>query len=366
MEEISAQLRSRSFASDNNSGVIPEAIAVLLEVNKNHVGAYGNDSVTLKTKDLFKEVFGSSCDPYFVFNGTAANNLCLTPFVKPFEAVICSEHAHIHQNECGAPERLLGIKLQPLKTQDGKLDAQQIKTHLKTQRYGDIHSIQPRMVSITQPTELGTVYSIKEMQDISAVAKEHGLFLHIDGSRLVNAAMALNKSLKEITVDVGADCISFGGTKNGLMLAEAALFFNSYHQKDIPFYQKQLLQLPGKSRFVAAQFYALLKNNLWKKYARHANQMAQKLALQLKPLKQVKIIQPVESNAIFAQIPRASLKKARARFFFYLWEDSDRISPNDTHDTPYCVVRWMSTFDTTQEDIDAFCLDISNSLKESL
>ena len=253
-EELSAQLHSKSFASDNNSGVIPEAVSALLEVNKNHVGAYGNDSVTLKTKDLFKEVFGSSCHPYFVFNGTAANNLCLAPFVKPFEAVICSEHSHIHQNECGAPERLLGIKLQILKTQNGKLSAQQIRKHLQTQRYGDIHSIQPRMVSITQPTELGTVYSIKEMHDISDVAKEYRLFLHIDGSRLVNAAMALNKSLKEITIDLGVDCVSFGGTKNGLMLAEASLFFNSHNQADTPYYQKQLLQLPGKSRFVAAQF----------------------------------------------------------------------------------------------------------------
>ena len=366
MEELSAHLHSRSFASDNNSGVIPEAISALLDVNRDHVGAYGNDPVTLKTKDLFKEKFGTSCNPYFVFNGTAANNLCLAPFIKPFEAVICSEHAHIHQNECGAPERLLGIKLQPLKTNDGKLNARQIKTHLETQRYGDIHSIQPRMVSITQPTELGTIYSIKEMQEILNVAKEYGLFFHIDGSRLVNAAIALNKSLKEITVDIGVDCISFGGTKNGLMLAEAALFFNSYNQKDIPFYQKQLLQLPGKSRFVAAQFYALLKNNLWKKYAKHANQMAQKLASQLKALNQVKIIQPVQSNAVFAQIPRASLKKARARFFFYLWEDSDRISPNNNHNIPYCIVRWMTTFDTTQTDIDAFCSDISNSLKDNL
>ena len=364
-EQIPVQLHSRSFTSDNNSAVIPEAISALLEVNKNHVGAYGNDPITLKTKDLFKEVFGTSCNSYFVFNGTAANNLCLAPFVKNFEAVICSEHAHIHQNECGAPERLLGIKLQPLKAQDGKLTAQQIKTHLETQRYGDIHSIQPRMVSITQPTELGVVYSIKEMQEISNVAKEYRLFFHIDGSRLVNAAMALNKSLKEITVDIGADCVSFGGTKNGLMLAEAALFFNPHNKEDIPYYQKQLLQLPGKSRFVAAQFYALLKNDLWKKYALHANQMAQKLASQLKTLKQIKIIQPVESNAVFAQMPRASLKKARARFFFYLWEDSDRVSPNNKHKAPYCIVRWMTTFDTTQEDIDAFCLDISSALKDN-
>ena len=364
-EKIHVQLDSRSFASDNNSGVIPEAISALLEVNKNHVGAYGNDPITLKTKDLFKEVFGSSCDPYFVFNGTAANNLCLAPFIKSFEAVICSEHSHIHQNECGAPERLLGIKLQALQTQDGKLNAQQIKTHLKTQRHGDIHSVQPRMVSVTQPTELGTVYSVEEIQGISDMAKEHGLFLHIDGSRLVNAAAALNKSLKEITVDLGVDCVSFGGTKNGLMLAEAALFFNSHNKKDIPYYQKQLLQLPGKSRFVAAQFYALLKNNLWKKYALHANQMAQRLASQLQTLKQIKIVQAVESNAVFAQIPRASLKKAREHFFFYLWEESDRISPNKNHDMPYCVVRWMSTFDTTQKDIDTFCLDISNSLKDN-
>lgn len=326
------ELIARSFASDNNSGVIPEAISSLLDVNKNHVGAYGNDPVTSKTKELFKDVFGPSCDPYFVFNGTAANNLCLAPFLKPFEAVICSEHSHIDQNECGAPERLLGVKLQALKTPSGKLTAKQIKTHLQTQRYGDLHSVQPRIVSITQPTELGAVYSIKEAQDISDVAKEYGLFLHIDGSRLVNAAAALNKSLKEITVDSGVDCVSFGGTKNGLMLAEAALFFNSHNKKDIPYYQKQLLQLPGKSRFVAAQFYALLKNNVWKKYASHANQKAKQLASQVIKLnlKQVQIIQPVESNVVFAKIPRTSLKKARSHFFFYLWEEGDLISQKNT------------------------------------
>ena len=359
------ELTARSFASDNNSGVIPEAISFLLDVNKNHVGAYGNDPVTLKTKELFKSVFGSCCDPYFVFNGTAANNLCLAPFLKPFEAVICSEHSHINQNECGAPERLLGVKLHVLKSSSGKLNAKQIKAHLQTQRYGDLHSVQPRMVSITQPTELGTVYSIKEIQDISNVAKEYGLFLHIDGSRLVNAATALNKSLKEITVDLGVDCVSFGGTKNGLMLAEAALFFNAHNKNDIPYYQKQLLQLPGKSRFIAAQFYALLKNNVWKKYALHANQMAKQLALQVAKLnlKQVQIMQPVESNVIFAKIPRTSVKKVRSHFFFYIWEEDDHISQKNT--MPDCLVRWMTTFDTSLEDIDTFCSNLVSAIKDS-
>lgn len=348
------QINTRSFASDNNSGVIPEVMLALSEVNKNHVPAYGNDVVTEKAKEVFQQVFGP-CQTYFVFNGTAANHLCLNPFLKPYEAVICSEHAHIHHNECGAPERLLGVKLQPLETSNGKLKASQIQEHLKKQRYGDIHSCQPRVISITQPTELGTVYSITEMKEIANIAKEHNLFLHVDGSRLVNAAVALNKSLKEITVDVGVDSVSFGGTKNGLMLAEASVFFNSHNQRDIPYYQKQLLQLPGKSRFVATQFYAFLTNEVWKKYALHANSMAQKLTSEITSLDNMHIMQPVESNVIFAQIPRSALKEARKNFFFYVWEDA---TENST-----CLVRWVTTYDTCKDDIDAFVADLKTSIK---
>ncbi len=344
-------LNTRSFASDNNSGIIPEVMIALSKVNHNHVAAYGNDPVTAHAQKVFKDVFTTHCESYFAFNGTAANHLCLAPFVKPFESVICSEHSHLHQNECGAPERILGIKLLTLPSLNGKLKAQQIKECLAVQRYGDIHCRQPRMVSITQPTELGTVYSIEEMLAIAKIAKEYKLFFHIDGSRLVNAAVALNKSLQQITVDIGADCVSFGGTKNGLMLAEAALFFNHHNKQDIPYHQKQLLQLPGKSRFVAAQFCALLEENVWKKYANHANQMAQKLATQVANIKHIKLVQPVESNVLFAQIPRDLLKTARKNFFFYLWDEN---SKNNN-----CIVRWMTTFNTTQEDIDAFCKDIS-------
>lgn len=352
------QMTSRSFASDNNSGVIPEVMSMLLEVNHNHVPAYGNDVVTNQTRRLFKEIFGP-CQTYFVFNGTAANNLCLSPFLKPFEAVICSEHAHIHQNECGAPERLLGVQLQTLKAPFGKLEVSQIREHLQKQRFGDIHSCQPRVISITQPTELGTAYSLEEMQQISQLAKKYNLFFHIDGSRLVNAAVALSKSLKEITVDVGADSLSLGGTKNGLMLAEACVFFHQHNKADIPYHQKQLLQLPGKSRFVAAQFYAWLKNDVWKKYAQHANSMALLLASKVQALEHVKIVQAVESNAVFAQIPRVALKKARQNFFFYVWEDTD---PSDESILSPCLVRWLTTYDTTMEDIDAFVADLRKAM----
>ena len=351
------EIHTRSFASDNNSGIIPEVISALSEVNQNHVPAYGNDLVTEKTKAVFQEAFGP-CQPYFVFNGTAANLMCLSPFLKPYEAVICSEHAHIHHNECGAPERLLGVKLQTLQAPDGKLKPSAIRKHLKQQRFGDIHSCQPRIISITQPTELGTVYSLTEMQHISDLAKEYGLFFHVDGSRLVNAATALNTSLKGITADVGVDSLSFGGTKNGLMLAEASVFFNRHNQKDIPYYHKQLLQLPGKSRFVAIQFYAFLKDQVWKKYAQHANSMAKKLASKVASIKQVQITQAVESNAIFAKIPRHALKQARQNFFFYVWEEDVQESPH-----PRCVVRWVTTYDTSEEDINAFIADLKSCME---
>ena len=306
-------ITTRSFASDNNSAVIPEVIDAINKVNLNHVGAYGSDPITEQTRKLFKEEFGKSSKMFLAFNGTGANHLCLMPYLKSYESVICSELAHINNDECGSPERIIGTKLLSIPTDNGKITPEGIKE--KLDRIGDIHHVQPRVISITQPTEVGTVYSLKEIEDICKIAKENSLIVHMDGSRLVNAACYLNCSLKEVTGDVGIDSLSFGGTKNGLLLAEACVFFNSYNVHSIPYYQKQLLQLPGKSRFVSAQLYAFLKDKTWLKYSKHSLKMAKLLESEIKKLK-IEITQEVQTNMVFAKIPKKLLKEARKNFFF--------------------------------------------------
>ena len=341
-------ITTRSFASDNNSAVIPEVIDAINSINKNHVGAYGNDPITEMTKELFKSVFGDSSKMYLAFNGTGANHLCLTPFLKSYESVICSELAHINNDECGSPERIIGTKLLAIPTDNGKITPKGIKEKLV--RLGDHHHVQPKVISITQPTEVGTLYTIEELQDICKTARDNGLVVHMDGTRLVNAAASLNCSLKELTNDVGIDSLSFGGTKNGLLLAEACVFFNSYNNSSIPYYQKQLLQLPGKSRFVAAQLYAFLSNDTWLKYAKHSLKMAKLLEKEIIKLG-ITITQEVQTNMVFAKIPKKALKKARENYFFYVW---DEIPEEDMYE-----VRWVTTFDTTEEDIQNFVDNLS-------
>ncbi len=336
-------ITTRSFASDNNSAVIPEAINVINSVNRNHVGAYGNDPITKMTQELFQSVFGKNSRMYLAFNGTGANHLCLMPFLKSYESVICSELSHINNDECGSPERIIGTKLLAIPSDDGKITLDGIREKLV--RLGDHHHVQPRVISITQPTEVGTLYSIDELKAICTLARENGLVVHMDGTRLVHAACALDCSLKALTCDVGIDCLSFGGTKNGLLLAEACVFFNGYNVHSIPYYQKQLLQLPGKSRFVSAQFYAFLKDNTWLKYSKNSLKMAKLLEASILNLG-IEVTQKVETNMVFAKIPKQSLKKARENYFFYVWDESP--------DEDMYEVRWVTCFDTSEEDVKNF------------
>ena len=330
----------KNFASDNNSGALPQMIESLKRVNIGHCHAYGGDEFTERGIKKFKEIFGNDIDVHFVFNGTAANVLSIKAFLKPYEAVLCAETSHLNMDECGAPEALTGCKLRLLPSPDGKIRIEGLEKQYI--RLGDQHYSQPRMISITQPTEYGTVYSVEEMKAIGKWAKAHNMFFHVDGARIPNAAISLGKTLKEITKDVGVDVLSFGGTKNGLLFGEAVIFFNREFAKDFKFYRKQFMQLGSKMRFVAAQFEDYLSNDLWKKTAEHSLAMAKLLRSKLSEIQSIEITQKTESNAVFAKFPKEWVRPLKDKYFFYLWDEN-------TYE-----VRLMTTFDTTEDQIVDF------------
>ena len=327
----------RGFASDNNAGVHPRVWDALRSADRGHAVAYGDDVYTETAVRLFRERFGEGAEVFFVFGGTGANVSALAAVTRPFQAVVCAETAHINVDECGAPERFTGCKLVDLQTPDGKLRPEQIGPLLA--QLGDQHHVQPRVISVSQPTELGTVYTIEELTRLAAFAHGRRLLLHVDGARLANAAAHLNASLKELTADAGVDVLSFGGTKNGMMYGEAVIFFDPALAEEFRFVRKQCAQLPSKMRFVAAQFTALLGEDLWRETAAHANRMAQALAVELRSIPQARITQPVESNAVFAILPPDAVARVQERFFFYVWNEQAS------------EVRLMSSFDTTREDV---------------
>lgn len=325
----------RGFASDNNAGVHPRVMDAMRAANQGHALAYGNDEYTEATARKFREQFGDGAQVFFVFGGTGANATVLAALTKPYNAVVCAASAHINVDECGAPELFSGCKLIDLQSPDGKLRPEQIEPLLWHK--SDQHHVQPRVVSISQPTELGTVYTLEELGSLSSFARERGLLMHVDGARLANAAVHLGVSLNEAAA--GADVLSFGGTKNGMMYGEAVVFRDAELARDYKFVRKQGAQLPSKSRFIAAQFNALLTEDLWLGNAAHANRCAQTLAAEIERIPQMKITQAVESNAVFALMPRDAIARVQERFFFYVWDA--RISE----------VRLMCSFDTTEEDV---------------
>ncbi|HEX8188464.1 MAG TPA: aminotransferase class V-fold PLP-dependent enzyme [Pyrinomonadaceae bacterium] len=327
----------RGFASDNNAGVHPRVWDALRSAGHGHAVAYGDDAYTETAVRLFRERFGEGAEVFFVFGGTGANVAALASVTRPFQAVVCAETAHVNVDECGAPERFAGCKLVDLPTPDGKLRVEQVEPLLA--RLGDQHHVQPRVISVSQPTELGTVYTVGELARLAAFAHERGLLLHVDGARLANAAARLDVSLKELTAGAGVDVLSFGGTKNGMMYGEAVVFFDPALAEGFRFVRKQCAQLPSKMRFVAAQFTALLGEDLWRETAAHANRMASALAAELRSIPRARITQPVESNAVFAALPRESIPRVRERFFFYVWNEQTS------------EVRLMCSFDTTEEDV---------------
>jgi threonine aldolase len=310
-----------SLGSDNHSGVHPEILASLTATNQKHAPSYGTDDVTQETLQLFKKVFGPECEAYFVFNGTAANVVALSALVKSYQSVICAETSHLQQDECGAPEKHLGCKLITLPTTDGKITPEQIQAKLV--RLGDQHHSQPKAVSITQPTEYGTCYSLEELKKIREFTKAHNLYLHIDGARLVQAGQYLNCELSDLTGQLGADAVSFGGTKNGLLFGEVVLVFNKKLAQDLKFIRKQFMQLPSKHRFVAAQFKTLLSgaDPLWRRITRHCHKMALELEAGLKNIPQVIVTQKVQANSVFVKFPKEWTSPIRDKYFFYIWDE---------------------------------------------
>jgi len=342
-------LNPRGFASDNNAGVHPLILEALKEVNQGHVVAYGDDPYTEKAVTEIREIFGAGTEVYFVFIGTAANVLGLSTVTQPYHAIICPESAHINVDECGAPEKFSGCKLLTCHAPDGKLTVDMIASHMHG--IGFEHHVQPRVVSITQATELGTVYTIGEIREIAGYAHSHGMLLHMDGARISNAALSLDCTLKEMTGGAGVDILSFGGTKNGMMYGEAIIFFNRELCEDFKYRRKQGMQLASKMRYIAAQFSAYLKDDLWIRNARHSNLMAQRLYTAVKDIPGVTVTRKVEANAVFAILPPEIIPALQQEFFFYIWDEE------------VSEVRWMCSFDTTEEDIASFAASLRSLLQ---
>lgn len=334
----------KAFASDNYSGVHHEVFDALIRTNQEHVGSYGNDEYTARAVQKFKTFFGNNIEVFFVYNGTGANVLGLSSLTQSFHAILCSEFAHIYVDESTAPETFTGCRLVPVPSVHGKIYPDQIES--KIQRVGDQHHPQAKVISISQATEYATVYTAEEIKAISILAKKYNLHLHMDGSRIANAAVHLNQDFAAFTRDVGVDVLSFGGTKNGMMFGEAVIFFNPELAKSFAYQRKQGMQLHSKTRFIAAQFEALLTNELWKRNAQHTNAMATLLAKEVGSIKGVTITQPVHANGVFATLPKNIIPALQQENFFYVWNEVTS------------EVRWMCSWDTTEEEVKGFALKL--------
>jgi len=332
----------KSFGSDNHAGAHPAVLRALADANSGDATAYGDDQWTAAAAGRLCDVFGAT-DAFFVFNGTAANVLGISLMLRPFEAVICAESAHLNVDECGAAERILGCKLLLVPTADGKLTPELVAARLGGR--GDEHRAQPRAVEIAQVTELGTCYTLAELQRLREFCQDQDLLLYMDGARLANAAAFLDCKLAELAAEV--DVLSFGGTKNGAVGAEAVIVMRAELAPVVRFQRKQQMQLASKMRFLAAQFSALLDDQLWLENARHSNAMARRLAAGVSDLPGVRLSYPVQSNAIFAVLHPARIEELRREWNFQMWDDH--------------VVRWMTAFDTTAADVDAFIAAIRHT-----
>jgi threonine aldolase len=344
----------RGFASDNYAGAHPEVIAALADANGGHQIAYGEDVYTARLQEVIRGHFGDAAEAFPVFNGTGANVTALTSVLPRWGAVVSTATAHIHTDEGGAPERVTGLKLLPVPTVDGKLTPDLIAT--EAWGWGDEHRAQPLAVSITQTTELGTLYSVDEIKAIADFAHEHGMVLHLDGARIANAAAALGVPLRDFTTDAGVDILSFGGTKNGLVFGEAIVVLNPAVASGMPYLRKSTMQLASKMRFVSAQLLALLDGDLWLRSASHANAMAHHLRATLEAgidsgaISGLEFSQQTQANAVFALLDNAVADRLRERFRFYDW------------DRARGEVRWMTAFDTQESDVDAFAAAIAQEL----
>lgn len=338
----------RGFASDNYAGIHPEVFAAMERANEGHQVAYGDDDTTAELVELMQANFGDQAEVYPVFNGTGANVVALQAMTKRWEAVVCADSGHINVDEGGAPEHVAGLKLWTIPTPDGKLTPALLDT--QAWGFGDVHRAQPRVVSITQSTELGTLYTVDEVRAIVDHAHERGMWVHLDGARIANAAASLGVNFRDFTTDAGVDVVSFGGTKNGAMLSEAIVVLNHDAAPGVDFLRKTSMQLASKMRFVSAQLVALLTDDLWRRNASHANAMAKELESRVKTIDGVTVVRPVQANAVFAIVPADVTERLQKRFRFYTWDQATG------------EVRWMCAWDTTIEDVENFAAAIAEEM----
>ncbi|MDR1913418.1 MAG: low specificity L-threonine aldolase [Clostridiales bacterium] len=339
----------RSFASDNNSGVHPLVMDAVLNVNRDHTVGYGDDPYTQAATRKLKEIFGPQAEPFFVFNGTGANSVALQATCRSYHAILCAQTAHIYVDECGAPARMSGCTIIPIPTADGKLSPELIRPHLHN--FGVCHHAQPKTVYISQVSELGTIYTLDELKAIASLLHSHDMYLHMDGARLANACARLQCTLKELTVDAGVDILSFGGTKNGMMMGEAVVSFRPELNESLMYFRKQSAQLASKMRYLSAQFIPYLENDLWLENARNANEKAARLSHLLQQYPSIHFTQKPESNQLFFTMPPAAARQLAQKYFFYYWNES------------ITEVRLVTSWDTTDEDITRLAQTLSDLLK---
>lgn len=330
-----------SFASDNHSGVAPAILQAMNDANSGYAASYEQDPWSQLLKDRIRNEF-QAFDSALVFNGTAANVICLQMALESYQAALCAQTSHLNLDECGAPEKIAGVKLVPIPTLQGKIDIAKIPDGLI--RNGDQHHSQVKMISITQPTEYGTVYSMDEIAELRKICDQHHLYLHMDGARLSNAAASLRVSLAELTQHV--DLLSFGGAKKGLLLGEMVILRNPELNKKLKFFRKQSLQLPSKTRFLAAGFLAYMEKELWLEMAQHENQIAQYLRESLTAFPEIVFTHDTQANSVFCQMPRPWIKELRKKFFFYVWDEKT------------FELRLMISFCSNTHEIDAFIEEI--------
>ncbi|MGI9197863.1 MAG: threonine aldolase family protein [Candidatus Nanopelagicales bacterium] len=344
-------MKWRGFASDNYAGIHPEVLDAIVRANDGHAIAYGEDDETLRLQDLVREHFGAQAQAFPVFNGTGANVVALQSICRPWEAVICTETAHVNVDEGGAPEKVAGLKLWTTPTVDGLLTPEAIDIHAV--RFGDVHRAQQAVVTVTQSSELGTAYSVDQLGALVEHVHALGMKVHLDGARIANAAAGLGVPLRAITTDVGIDILSFGGTKNGAMGAEAVVVLNPALADAVPFLRKSSMQLASKMRFVSAQLCALLTDDLWRRNATHANGMAQRLRDGVQGIPGVEVQRQVDANAVFAILPRDVTARLQESYRFYEWDEATG------------EVRWMCSWDTTAEDVDGFVVAVAREMSAS-
>lgn len=337
------------FASDNTAGAHPKIMAAIEAANVGYAKPYGNDDLCQKAKSVFAEAFGAELDVFFVGLGTAANILCMKGLLRPWQAVVASDMAHILVDECGGLEANTGSKIEIVPSFDGKMTVEGIAPYVAN--LGDVHRAQPRVLSITQTTECGTVYTPEEIRVLADYAHANGMVVHMDGARICNAVASLGCSLADITVKAGVDVLSFGGTKNGLLYGEAVVFFTKELAKEFPFARKQGMQLFSKMRFIAAQFIEYMHNELWRANAQHANDMARLLVAKLETIPHVKVSRMPAANSVFAVLAPEHIATLQEQFYFYEW------------DATIHEVRWMTSFATTEAELDYFVSAIKGLVK---